>query len=427
MKNNSFKQFISSITQNRIQFIIFLLGITAGLPAALIAGTLQAWFTEAGLNLYTIGAITLLIAPYNLRFLWAPLFDNVHLPGMNRRHSWLYITQIGLIITTLIMAQLNPLQTLTCFGMKIPTLMLVGFFTSIFAASLEIIINAYQTEILPEAERGLGVSIYVTGWRIGGIFSGAIALIMAKEWGWQITYMIMASLMGIGLIATWFAPKTTILEKRAYTFVEAVIHPFKDLFSRFNVLSLTLFFLLILTYKASDALALALNTTFLLREMGFDLITIGLVNKTVSIGAAILGGITAGVAMKYIPLYRALFLFGLIQGAANLSYALLAYMGKSLGLLIFTAFAENFCSGMGNIALMALIMAICNTQYTASQIALLSSIAYLSRPFVGPIAASMVDASGWFTFYIWCFVVSLPTLAFIYWNKPAINRLQPDA
>jgi PAT family beta-lactamase induction signal transducer AmpG len=149
-----------------------------------------------------------------------------------------------------------------------------------------------------------------------------------------------------------------------------------------------------------------------------------LVNKTASIISALLGGLVAGILMTRISLYRSLIIFGIIQGIANLSYAAMAYFEKRLVLLIFSAFAEDFCSGMGTIALLALIMSLCNIKYAASQLALLSAIAFLARTFAGSIAAEIINLIGWTQFFIACFVLSLPTLIFVYANTSIIQQLR---
>ena len=418
------RHIIHTLLNEQRHLVILLLGFSAGLPAALTASTLQAWFTEAGLSLQTIGAVTLLVIPYSFRFLWAPLFDHYKLPGLDRRRGWLLFIQMGLMITIIGMAYLTPEQLFISSYGSIPWLMLLGFITAMLATSQEIVVNAYQIEILPESERGLGAAIYVAGWRIGMLISSAFALALSKKWGWQDTYLCMALFMWVGILGTMIAPKANVCTQTSASFLYAFVLPFKDFFLRYGFKTGGLFLLVIVTYKASDALALALNTTFLLRQMGFDPVTVGLVNKTVSMGAALLGGVVAGIWMTKLSLYRALLVFGFIQGAANLGYVALAYFGKSLFLLVLTAFMENFCSGMGTIALLAFIMALCSVQYTATQCALLSAIAFLARVFVGPIAADMVGSIGWLTFFVVCFLISLPTLFFVYASKNSIEQLK---
>ena len=418
------KEILHSITTSKRHFIILLLGFSSGLPAALTASTLQAWFTQTGISLQTIGAVTLLVFPYSFRFLWASIFDHYAIPGFDRRRGWLYVTQIGLIFAIAAMAFLTPLQTFKLYSLYVPWLMVLGFITAFLSSSQDIAIGAYQIEFLPKEEQGLGAAIYGIGWRVSSIISGAIALLLAKYWGWRETYLFMASLMGIGIIATYIAPNAAYVGKASKTIVQATIIPLKEFFQRYGLKTAFIFLLIIITYKAGDALALALNTTFLLRQMGFDLATVGLVNKTVSIISSILGGVIAGIFITRMSLYRGLMIFGLIQGFANLGYALLAYWGKSLFLLVLTAFLENFCSGLGSIALVAMIMALCNIRFTATHFAVLSAVAFIPRTIVGPIAAPMVEALGWVQFFIVCTVISMPTLLFVYLNKNTLLKLR---
>jgi PAT family beta-lactamase induction signal transducer AmpG len=415
---------LRGITGNKRHFIILLLGFSSGLPAALTASTLQAWFTQTGINLQTIGAVTLLVFPYSFRFLWASIFDHYAIPGFDRRRGWLYVTQIGLILAIVAMAFLAPEQTFKFYSWSIPWLMVVGFITAFLSSSQDITIGAYQIEFLPKEEQGLGAAIYGVGWRVSSIISGAVALLLAKYVGWRETYLFMAGLMGIGVIATYLAPNAAYVGTASKTLLQATVIPLKEFFQRYGLKTAFIFILIIITYKAGDALALALNTTFLLRQMGFDLATVGLVNKTVSIFSSILGGLIAGIFITRMSLYRALMMFGLIQGFANLGYALLAYWGKSLFLLVFTAFLENFCSGLGSIALVAMIMTLCNVRFTATHFAVLSAIAFIPRTIVGPISAPMVDALGWTWFFIVCTIVSMPTLLFVYLNKKVILKLK---
>jgi PAT family beta-lactamase induction signal transducer AmpG len=414
---------LAEIYRSRSRMAILLLGFSSGLPAALTASTLQAWFTQAGCNLQTIGAITLLVIPYGFRFLWAPIFDYYKIPGIDLRRGWLLALQLLLVAAICIMALTSPLNTFQFYQWHIPWLMTLGFGTAFLASSQEMIVNAYQIEILPPTEQALGAAIYVTGWRLGAIISGALALIMASFIGWKITYFSMSGLMIIGLIGTYIAPAALPDKSPKPSLYRTSAASFLEFFQRYPLKNALIFILLIITYKAGDALALALNTTFLLRHIGFDLATIGLVNKTVSVISALLGGLTAGILMKKMSLYRALILFGLVQGITNLSYALIAYYGKNLFLLVFSAFAENFFSGMGTIALLALIMALCNIHYTATQFALLSAITFLARIIVGPVAATLVEILGWQSFFIWCFILSLPTLLCVYANKNIIQQL----
>ncbi|MDX1901575.1 MAG: MFS transporter [Gammaproteobacteria bacterium] len=398
--------------------IMLLLGFFSGLPSALTASTLQAWFTDAGLSLVDIGAITLLALPYAIRFLWAPLFDRVSLPFLDRRRSWLWVLQLLLVLSIVSMAFLKPQTIFHVSQFSFHGLLLCGLITAILSTSQDIVINAWQTETFVDGERGLGAALYVTGWRIGMIVSGAVALIIAQYFNWKITYLSMAGLMLLGVIVTTLAPQSFSISSVSKA-SKNLLAPFQEFFQRYTWKMLAAIFFLLLTYKLGDALALAFNTTFLLREMHFDLATIGLVNKTISMTSALLGGIAAAIWMKRISLYRALFLFGIIQAFAHLGYMLLAIVGKNFFLLVFTAFLENFCSGMATIAFLALIMALCHVEYTATQFAFLSAMTFLGRIIAGPFAARLILFFGWIHFFVMCGVISLSVLCVLFATRKA--------
>ncbi len=420
------KYYFNRITKTKALFVIFLLGFSSGLPVALAGGALQAWFTEAGLSLKTIGAASLLALPHTLRVLWAMLFDHYKIPGFDRRRGWLFVTQIGLVLSIVTMAFMTPLQSFHMAGLMIPWMFVSGLILMFFSTSQDIVINAYQIEVLSKEEQGLGASLYVMGWRIGVIISGGLSLVLAQFYGWHTTYLLMALLMGVGIFATVIAPHSPDKMISGKNLMEAVVIPFLEFFQRYQFKTALIFLLLIMTYKMGDAFALNLNSTFLLRHIGFDLATVGLVNKTVSFAGSVLGGITAGVLMLRLSLYRALMIFGLIQGVANLGYAIMAYVGKSVILLVAVAFTENFCSGLGTIAIMALMMRLSHMKFTATQYALLSGLIFIPQTFAGPIVAAMVESIGWGLFFVWCFILSLPTLLFVYANKNVILQMKKE-
>lgn len=387
-----------------------LFGFYAGLPAALTAGTLQAWFTEMGLDLRLIGGVTLLVLPYMLRFLWTPLFDEIRLPFLDRRRSWLFVIQCGLAVSVLAMAFLSPRQR---FGI-IPWLVVPGFFASLFAASQEIVINAWQTEVFAGEDRGFSAGVYVAGWRLGSVVSGGIALVLAARLGWQPMYLIMAALMATAPLITLIAPGVRQEKLPSRRRLGPVLYTaVREFFQRMGLKMALVLIALILTFKLGDALTLALNSVFLLRDLGFSLETVGLINKVVSIFSALAGGMVGGLWMRHLSLYRTLILFAVIQAFSHTGYILLAVFGKNTALLVIAAFLENFCSGMGTVALLALIMDLCRLEYTATQLSLFSALAYVPRAPVGPVAVWLVVHVGWVRFFLICVAASLLPVVFI--------------
>ena len=395
----------------RRQIVILLLGFSSGLPLALTSTALQAWFTIAGVSVTTIGWLTLIGQPYFYKFLWAPILDRWALPFLGARRSWILTTQILLMLTILAMTQYDPLHHAILLG-------LLALLIACFSATQDIAIDAYRTEILPEKERGLGAAIYVTGYRIAGIMSGGLALVLADLWGWHAAYTFMALLMGLGIVATALAVEPTLNIKKPRTLMAAVIAPWREFISRNQAWTLLI---LIVLYKLGDAFALSLSTTFLIRGLNFSLSDVGMVVKVVGMLATLIGALWGGIWMMRIGLYRALLYFGVLQAISNLMFMLLALIGKDYLLMVVTIFLENLCGGMGTAAFMALLMSLCDLRYTAAQFALLSALASVGRIFVGPFAGVMVTHLGWVTFYFSTFVIALPGVFLLWWLRNLVE------
>jgi PAT family beta-lactamase induction signal transducer AmpG len=180
---------------------------------------------------------------------------------------------------------------------------------------------------------------------------------------------------------------------------------------------------LIILYKLGDAFAGTLTTAFLLRGVGFSLTDVGLVNKWLGVGATILGALAGGALMAKLRLYKSLLLFGILQALTNLGFMLLAVSGKSYPLMITVIAAENLCGGMGTAAFVGLLMAMCDRRFSATQYALLSALASLGRVYVGPAAGALAAHFGWTTFFFITFLVALPGIAMLWWQRPRIEAL----
>lgn len=384
--------------KNRRIFVVSCLGFSSGLPLALTGSTLQAWFTQAGINIVAIGALSLLGLPYVWKFLWAPALDRFVPPILGRRRGWVLITQIGLCITLLIIARLNPSQEATTIG-------ILALCIAFISATQDIASDAYRTDILLENERGLGAAGLTLGYRIAMLVSGGLALMMADQLGWQATYEIMAGLIALSMLVTFFAPEPVYIANTPKTFYAAVIEPFIDLLQRQKIISLLIF---IMIYKIGDALALALMSNFLLNELGFTLTDVGLAFKVFGLIATLIGAFAGGILLIRISLFNALLWFGLLQALSNLMFVILAIAGKNYWLMFASIFVESFCSGMSTAAFVAFLMSLCNSRFSATQYACLSALFALGRVFAGPVAAKMVLYIGWVNFYWWAFVLSFP-------------------
>ncbi len=408
--------YLQVFSSRRIAVITFL-GFSSGLPLALTGGTLQAWMTVAGVDLRTIGIFALVGLPYALKFFWSPLMDRFVPPWLGRRRGWIIITQLSLIIGISVMAFSSPQQAL----LLLAVIALMVAFTS---ASQDIVIDAYRTDVLHEQERGAGAGVFVMGYRIAWLVSSSLALILSDYIGWKNTYLLMAGVMGVGIIATLFGPEPEEKVIPPGTMKEAVWGPMYDYFSRDS--ALLLLFLIVL-YKLGDAYAGALTTAFLIKGVGFSVSEVGTINKGFGFASLIVGAIFGGALMVRLKLFRSLLIFGILQAISNLSFMVLAWVGKSYGMLVFAVVFENLTGGMGTAAFVSLLMAMCNHRYTATQYALLSSLAALGRIFISPTSGFLVESVGWASFFFITFLTALPGLGLLWWMRNVISDFKVKA
>ncbi|HSN19338.1 MAG TPA: MFS transporter [Usitatibacter sp.] len=403
--------------------VILLLGFSSGLPLALTGGTLQAWMTVDGVDLSTIGIFTLVGIPYTWKFLWSPAMDRFVPPFLGRRRGWLVVTQLALAAAIAIMATLTPRGQLGA----IAALALAVAFLS---ASQDIVVDAYRTDISTPEERGLAGALGVVGYRVAMLVSGALALVlvagsgMLPALGWRGTYLLMAALMAVGVVATLLGREPALAAPPPRTLREAVVEPLREFFSRPGAWWMLL---LLVLYKLGDAFAGSLTTAFLLRGAHFSLEDVGYVNKAAGLAATIVGVVFGGAIMVRLGLYRSLMAFGILQAASLLTFMWLALAGKSYPIMVFAVGFENLAAGMGTAAFVALLMALCDHRFTATQYALLSALATFGRVYVGPAAGYATDPRylglPWSTFFLCTFIIALPGLALLAWKRPAIEAL----
>jgi PAT family beta-lactamase induction signal transducer AmpG len=379
-------------------FIVILLGFASGLPLALTSTALQAWMKTENIDLGTIGLFSLVTLPYALKFIWAPLMDRYVPPFLGRRRGWIIISQIGLVAFIVAMGLSNPKITPGLFAFFS---LLVAF----FSASQDIAIDAFRAEILDESELGAGASVYIMGYRIAMIVSGAGALAMADHMSWSMVYNIMAACMVIGILANLFAPEP-VAEKAPKSLMDAVYQPFMEFFKRVGAIEMLIF---ILIYKIDVAFAMALTTPFML-DLGFTKTDVAAVLKGAGVVATIFGTFLGGALLSKWGIKKSLWVFGIIQAASGFTFYLLAHMGHNYPMMVTAVCVENICSGLATAAFTAFMMNLCDKRFTATQYALLTSFMALTRIMVSTPSGFIAKGVGWEMYFIISILISIPGL-----------------
>ncbi len=393
---------ILSIFTNRRMAVTLLLMFASSFPLPLTSSgtTFQLWLTENGIDIKTIGTLTLVGLPYSLKFLWAPFLDRFVPPFLGRRTGWIVVFQILLMACIGSMGFLKPLSDMTW-------IIMLATCISFCSASADIVIDAYRVDLLRPEERGAGASMIMIGGRLAFLTSGALAPILADHFAWPTVFLIMASCLSIGLITVFFAPAPEIVVTPPKTLQEAVVQPIVSFFKKPGAFEILLFVIL---FKAGDTLAASLLTPFLRTYLGFSKTDIGSVYKVVGLIASLLGGIIAGAVIPKWGVYKGLWIFGILQALSNLVFIGLALQGKSYVWMVASITVENFCGGLGTAALVAYLMGLCEQKFSASQYALLSSLTAIARTCLASGSGYLVDFLGWPKFFLFTALCAPPGL-----------------
>lgn len=391
---------------NKRLLIVFLLGFSSGLPLSLISSTLQAWYAQSGMSVMATGALSLVGLPYVYRMFWGPILDRYSLFSLGKRRSWMLTMQIFLLVGFNVMAWFTPEQ----HPMWLAFLALI---LACFSATQDLAIDAHRTEYLTTPSQALGASIAVFGYRLALLFSGGVALLLAHHSGWAFTYRLMGLLMIVGVIASLWSEEPSVEIQEKERLRVSFLKPFQELIARPGALSL---FLFIFCYKLGEAFTTTTSgivMPFLIQGLGFSIDIIAYVNKMLGVGSILLGGLTAGFVLLRYSLYRALFLFGLLQALANVSFVALATIGKNTLMLGVAVCLDNFAAGLGSTALVALFMRLVDRRFTGTQFSMLMAFSTLPRIVSGPVAASIQMTIGWVGLYqlsVLCALFFIPFL-----------------
>jgi PAT family beta-lactamase induction signal transducer AmpG len=390
--------------------ILLLLGFSSGLPCYLTSKTLQAWMTTAHVDLATIGFFSLVTLPYSLKFGWAPVMDRYVPPFLGRRRGWVLITQILLLISIAAMSLHDPQRGLQMLAIN-------AIAIAFFSASQDISLDAYRTDVLENREMGAGAAVFVLGYRIAMITTGALAFFLADRMPWQTVYIILSMLILIGVATTFFAPEPVLSDAPPKTLGEAVVLPFADFFQRVGIGRAIFVLLFIVTYKYSDSLAGSMTTPFLL-QTGFSQSEVGAVFLGVGVVATILGVITGGVVIGKLGINRSLWIFVVFQGLSNLTYYGLSLAGKNHTFMVAAIVTENFGLGLVTAGMTAYLMSMCNKRFTATQFALLSSLMAASRDILVAPAGKVAESIGWPGFFLTTVAMAIPPLLLLPFIAP---------
>ena len=313
--------------------IVLLLGFSSGLPLALSGSTLLVWMRESGVDLGTIGLFALVGTPYTLKFLWAPLVDALHVPfftrAFGRRRGWLVFSQLLLIGAILLLALTDPARS--------PLFVALGaLLVATTSSTQDIVVDAFRVESLPESEQAAGMASYVAAYRIGMLVSTAGALFLvsafegtgiARSSAWMWGYVAMAALVLIGTVTALAATEpeqsaraeaATSARDRVHTRAACRGRRVLRIPDPQGCLAALAFVVL---FKFTDAFSGTMTAPFVI-DLGFTRNDYAAIVKGVGLAATLIGGFAGGFVARRYSLAASLWIGGVLQALANLSFSL---------------------------------------------------------------------------------------------------------
>jgi len=375
-------------------------GFASGLPLYLLIQLVPGWLRNNGVDLSTIGLFSIILFSYNWKFVWSPLMDRYTPPFLGKRRGWMLITQLPLILLTASLLGMQPQTDIIIIALAVGA---IGF----FSASQDVVLDAYRRELLSDEEMGLGTSVFVNAYKFSSLIPGGLSLIVADWLSWQWGIGVAVIFLFVGLITTLMINELPQQCEQPRSIRAAVVEPFKEFFSRNGWRQAVLVLIFLVLYKLGDNMAVALETPFFY-DMGFSGTEIGTVAKVSKLWAAIAGTAIGGILMLRLGINRSLWVFGFFQIGSILGYAWLASVGDNLWVLSAVVSLEYLGVGLGSVGILSFMSRLTSRQFTATQFALLSSIATIPRTLASATTGFIIESVGYFSFFILCFLLAIP-------------------
>lgn len=396
----------------------FGLGMASGFPLTFVISLLGLWLSYSDVSKSDVGLFALITSFYTWKFIWSPAIDRIPLGFITRRfgqrRGWLFTIQALMAIALVAISRFDPVSELYAIAV-------ISAIIAFLSASQDIVIDAYRIEIIEGDEQGHSAASYVYGYRTANFLSAIAVLAVAEYVGWSMAIMILPVFLLPGLLAALWVGEPEI-NRRLFEddagenglghnpitsrLHEAIVMPFKEFTQRPYWLLILLFIFL---FKAGDAVA-AIMTGPLLADLNFTPGDLLFANKTVGF-ITLMVGVGLGAALyKVIGTFQALLVTGILMMATNLGFAWLAMGEPEQWRLAVTIGMENFATGLGTTVIIAYMANLCNANFTATQYALLSSLASQARTLLGAPSGFVAEAVGWVEFFVYATLIALPGL-----------------
>jgi MFS transporter, PAT family, beta-lactamase induction signal transducer AmpG len=393
----------SAITRDPAGRFVLLatLYFAQGLPYGFFSVALPVLLRQQGVSLSKIGLTSLLVLPWALKFLWAPVLDRVYSRRFGRRRTWILAMQLS---ATIVLATI----ALVPGSDRMIAMMVAMFFLNVIAATQDIATDGLAVELLPPQERGFANGLQVAGYRIGMVVGGGVLLGAYAELGHRGLFAIMAGLTALATIPVLAAsePPTVTAEKP----LEPDVH-FLELPGAWRIIAL------VVIYKAGDEAAKAIFRPFLV-DQHLELSDIAYIVGTVGFVAGMVGAIVGGTLVGAFGRKRALLVFGLGQVITVLGYAYLASGQPSYRELYAWTGFEYFASGMATAALFTAMMDWSRPTYSGTDYTVQASAVVIATGSSAMLGGPSAELLGYTNHFLVCAALCVVSIAAVAWLFP---------
>ena len=409
----SWKESFSAYLQPRL-FIILFLGFSSGLPFGMLIDPLNFWLSEEEISRSSIGLLSLITLTYPMKVAWSPFIDRLKIPllssSIGQRKSWLFLTQLVVSIALIGMAITDPKSSLSI-------LVVFALLVAFFSATQDICIDAMRIELVEEKELGEATAMYQAGWRLAFLISQVATFFIASLFDWSSAYFCSAVLMLLILITCFLKvpepereedPYIALTSKPLAWVFSSYVKPFLEIFNRLRD-RIFLILLLVITYRFSDLLLGPMAMPFY-RETGFTKEEVAIITNAFGIIVTMTGAFLGGLLIYRYNIMKTVLVGALLVAITNLFFAGLDVIGHNIAFLTLTISVDNLSQGLAGTALIAYLSSLTNQNFTATQYALLFSLAVIPGKLLASSSGFIVDYFGYFNFFIFASLMGIPAI-----------------
>ena len=400
--------------------LMLLFGFISGFTIVITGNSLNFWMAKSNLSTKIIGLLSIVSIPYSFNFLWSPIVDRYNIPYISdkfgHRYSWITILHILMGIAIFFLSLCDPYT-------GVQKIFVTSLIISFFSSTKDAVLNAWRSEIIEGNKQGSVIGIYIFGYRIGLLLSSSGSIYLSTIISWSSIYRVYSFIVLIFPLLLFVFSKdyrnkrdNVIIVKDNFIFSIFIKNTIKGYG---GIISFIIILLFLILYRMPDNFFISMINIFIL-ELDYNEYEIASIGKVLGVLGAIIGGFIASFLLDKISITRSLYIFGIIHAFSFLLFLILILYGHNLIIYTIVIGIQSLTSGMCMASYIAYITSLCHGKYRATQYSLLSSMMGLSRSLFPTISGYIVSYTGWYMFYIFIFLISIPSIIiakYLYQNK----------